>query len=168
MKSGSAKYSFAYLPKIIEVSGLDPYADLGDVAPDENVQLSKTVKELRNSIDKRLEQAIEEDNPEKVNILKKIKQLIEIRKHAQRASEEESIDHMIYDFQKQLEELETPEAEGEDNYEGEGEGGDIIKLQIPQDSERPSQNKEAIEERRMKGLREIFDYYAKSQMMVGK
>lgn len=75
---------------------------------------------------------------------------------------------MIQDFQKQLDELDPPEAEGEENNDGEGEGDNIVRLQIPQLSSRSTQHRDEIEERRTKGLKEIFDYYAKSQMMIGK
>lgn len=168
LKWGSAKYSFAHLPNFNEGSGLDPYADLGEVAPGESAQLHKTIRELRTTIENKIEQATEEGNIDKLKILRKIKQLIEIRKHAHRVSEEESIDLMIQDFQKQLDELEPPEAEGEENNDGEGEGDNIVRLQIPQLSSRSSQHRDEIEERRTKGLKEIFDYYAKSQMMIGK
>ena len=168
LKAGSSKYSFAHLPNFSESLGLDPYADFGEVGPGDEVKLSKTINDIRNNIDKRIEEAADDGYTEKVKILKKMKQLFEIRKHAQRAAEEESIDLMIADFQKQLDELESPEieAEGEDNVEGEGDS--ILKLQIPTGNTRSSLLRDNLEERRNKGLKEIFDYYAKTQMLIGK
>ena len=83
--------------------------------------------------------------------------------------EEEAIDIKIQELQLQLDELESPYMEPEGEGEGEYEYNDnMIKLIDGQDNSRISQKGETLEERRNKGLKEIFDYYAKSQMLIGK
>ena len=82
LKWGPAKYSFAYLPKIDERNGLDPYAELGDITPGNEFQSMKSIKELRDSIDHRIQEAEDEGYNEKASILKKMKQLMSIRKQA--------------------------------------------------------------------------------------
>lgn len=170
LKSGNAKYSFAYLPKIDEGEGLDPYADLGEASPNLTSQNDRLINEAYHNIDEQIEEAEEEEFLEKAQLLKRIRQLLQVKKYAQSGAEIESIISMIEDLQTKIDNLGQPEleAEGEGYEDGEGEGEDFDQYEIRPDQSRVSQQGETLEERRDKGLKEIFDHYAKSQMLIGR
>lgn len=170
LKSGPAKYTFAFVPKIDETHGLDPYTELGDVTPGQGFESMKSIKDLRSSIELKIQEAEEDGYNEKASILKKMKQLLDIKKLAQNKMEEESIDFKLQELQQQLDELESPYIipEGEGEGEGEGEDENVIRLINGNDISKTSQRGETLEERRTKGLKEIFNYYARSQMLIGK
>lgn len=178
LKADRSKYSFVYVPQINDSEGLDPYADHGDVAPDEKVtaktKMHKSQRIEEDELNEQIYDAEQSNQDDKVKLLKKIKKLMELKYHAAKVSEENSIDMMIESTYKQIEELEN-EAEGEYN-EAEAEGeGDVNfydgEGEVNASQRRNSQSHkpgETLEERREKGLREIFDNYARSQMLIGK
>ena len=170
LQNGKSKYSFAYLPDVENGEGLDPYEELNDREPNE-VKADQALKEKYKDIDDQIQKALDKDQEEKVGLLKKIKQLKQLLEHASRAGEVQSIQMMIDDNQKKIDELDEldeqqEEAEGEDYEEDEGEDFDQYESQVPQS--KVSDQGETLEEKREKGLKEIFHHYARSQMMIGR
>ena len=120
LKTSQIKYSFVYLPKFDEAEGLDPYADNGDVAPGEEPPFD-FARAGESNIDQEIEDAENANMPQKVKLLKKIRQLKELKTHAKRVSEEETFDMMIQNTYKEIQNIEDNEAEGEYDEEGEGD-----------------------------------------------
>lgn len=168
-----AKYSFTYLPKFDDRDGIDPYADHGEVAPGEERKKKVKAEDPFAKIDEQIEEAIENGQIEKEVLLKRIKQYISLRDFTQNVSQNEAINLMIEKTQREIEELENQEYE---EAEGEGEGEGIYyadglesdQYGSARENSKVSNLKGTLEERRDKGLREIFHHYAKSQMMVGR
>ena len=172
LKSGSSKYSFASVPKFDDNEGIDPYADLGDVAPGEEPRpMSSHVNAGYANIEQLIQEAGDSGDLEKEVLLKRIRQYLQLKEFSQNVSQNEAINLMIEKTQKEIDILEEQrlkekEAE-EENLEGEGE--DFAQYEQSQpDHSRISRRGETLEERRAKGLREIFGYYAKSQMLIGR
>jgi hypothetical protein len=161
------------LPKFDDRDGIDPYADNGEVAPGEERKKKVKAEDPYAKIDQQIEEAAENGHIEKEVLLKRIKQYISLRDFTQNVSQNEAINLMIEKTQKEIEELdnqEYDEAEGEG--EGEGvyyaDGLDSDQYGSAHEDSKVSNLKGTLEERRDKGLREIFQIYAKSQMMVGR
>ena len=98
---------------------IDPYKDLGEENPfgdDENG--GKTQDELDlEKVEVELKQAEDENDEDKATLLKKIKQFIEIRQHAGSNNERLSMDNLISNVRKQIDELEiNPQNKMNDNF----------------------------------------------------
>ena len=171
LKSGSAKYSFASVPKFDENEGIDPYADMGDVAPGEKAVAKKSDSpDNIGEIEKQIQQAGENGEIEKEVLLKRIKQYLQLKEFSQNVSENESINLMIEKTQKEIETLEEEKNKEEDEgeYENDGEGEDFAQYHSQQNDSKFSKMAETVEEIREKALHEIFTHYAKSQMLIGR
>ena len=168
LKSGNSKYTFAYLPDVEMGEGLDPYADLGDVAPGEEPKDHVNITDKYANIDDEIEIADHNREYEKVSYLKNIKQMLMLRQYATTNSEKASIDLVIEQTQRKIEQLEEQEDEPEgEEYEAEGEE-DFDQYESQGPKSKFTVPGETLEERREKGLKEIFDHYARSQMMIGR
>ena len=152
LKSSNIKYSFVYVPKYDEADGLDPYADHGEVAPGEEGVVSNANNE-EGAIDQEIEKAEQANLGQKVQLLKKIKNLKQLKQYAGRVSEEESIDMMINNTYKQIQNIsEIPdESEGEGEFY-EGEGDNDFNSQRRKSQSHVSRKGETLEARREKGL----------------
>lgn len=160
LKSGNAKYSFAYLPKFDDQESVDPYEEVDQVLPGDRPEFD----EMYPNIDDQINEYMNEGSLEKAGLLTKIKQYGQLLRHASKQSEKESIYMVIDDTQQKLDSLEQEEyAEAEAEAEAEGEE----EFEQYGDDE-DNNNAETIEERREKGLKEIFDMYARSQMLIGR
>ena len=166
LKSGSAKFSFAFVPDWRDTEGIDPYADLGDVAPGESIQKERKKSE-EELVQEEIDEAEAEGFYEKVQLLKRIKQLAALKKHTRRLSEEESINMVIAETYEQIQALPPPEDEGDFYDQGEGEE-DMEDVDLEPQHSKVSRKEETIEEKREKGLKEIFNHYSRSQMLIGK
>lgn len=170
LKSGNSKYTFAYLPNVEMGEGLDPYADLGDVAPGEDPKERIGITQRYANIDEDIELADNNREYEKMGYLRNIKQMVMLRQYATTNSERDSIDLVIEQTQRKIDELDEHEVEAEgEEYEAEGEGEeDFDQYESQGPKSKYTVPGETLEERREKGLKEIFDHYARSQMMIGR
>jgi hypothetical protein len=168
LKSGNSKYAYAYLPDLDMEEGLDPYADLGDVAPGEDPKKRENITAKYANIDEHIEMADNNREYEKMGYLRNIKQMLMLRQYASNNSERDSIDMVIEQTQKKIDELNEQEDEREgEEYEAEGEE-DFDQYDSQGPKSKYTVPGETLEERREKGLKEIFSHYARSQMMIGR
>lgn len=118
-KRYDTKYCFVMLKIYGSQKGIDPYQDLGEDNPFSNKKLDHVNPDQEKifEVEEEIEQAEDERNTEKVNLLKKIKHFYEMKMKLDSEHEKDNIELMIAGIRKQIHELEAHQLPRENQYE---------------------------------------------------
>lgn len=181
--------------------GIDPFNDLEEENPHLNSQDNddKVIQEIED-IDEEIEQADFNGKLEKVSLLKKIKQMHEMKARAGTQQEKNNYEMMTRGLRKQVDALDSDhndkdqikyeEGEGDAYSDSENNRNPVYDQKQPSDRNlskmKESNNRhsqldereiekrleaelgEPLEIKRAKGIKEIFDFYTRQHLMIGK
>jgi len=200
-KRYDTKYWFISMKIYDNSKGIDPFNDLEEENPHLNSQDNddKVIQEIED-IDEEIEQADFNGKLEKVSLLKKIKQMHEMKARAGTQQEKNNYEMMTRGLRKQVDALDSDhndkdqikyeEGEGDAYSDSENNRNPVYDQKQPSDRNlskmKESNNRhsqldereiekrleaelgEPLEIKRAKGIKEIFDFYTRQHLMIGK
>jgi hypothetical protein len=120
-KRYDTKYCFVMLRIYGSQKGIDPFEDLGENNPFSNKKIDHVNPDQQKiyEVEEEIEEAEDEGNSEKANLLKKIKHFYEMKLQVDSVHEKDNIELMIAGIKKQINEMEAHDHPREDQYDAE-------------------------------------------------